>query len=386
MEKEINQSQISLCLSGGGSRAMAFHLGCLKALNKFEILDKVNLISTVSGGSVIGAYYAYSNGTFEDFEKEITKQLQSGFQFDVFLDFAKGKFIIYVLNLLAILFLGAAYHTLSILKLPNDRIKKYFLLPRYYSRINSLVFVFNKRLFADKVLSAETRNNLEIIINACELGTSTAFRFGNRTVSNWIFGFVDPGDVLIAEAVTSSAAYPAFLPALNKKMTFTNSKNLEKKKIRVSLTDGGVYDNLGISPLFPDRATGYGYPTTPSDYIIACDAGQGAAFVSENFQWMLPRLVDCFNSTMRRVQSLNFKLLFEFKKNEKIKGVVLAYLGQDDSRLPAPNNLLVKREDVIDYPTDFKAMKLNDLNKIRDRGEQVMSLQIETHLKDLLSK
>ena len=57
---------IGLSLSGGGSRAIAFHLGCLRALHDRGILDQVRVISTVSGGSIIGAMYAYSNVPFEE--------------------------------------------------------------------------------------------------------------------------------------------------------------------------------------------------------------------------------------------------------------------------------------------------------------------------------
>lgn len=46
--------KIGLALSGGGSRAMAFHLGCLRALNQLGLLDRIDVLSTVSGGSVIG--------------------------------------------------------------------------------------------------------------------------------------------------------------------------------------------------------------------------------------------------------------------------------------------------------------------------------------------
>ena len=46
---------IGLALSGGGSRAMAFHLGCLRALHDEGLLDQVATISAVSGGSVLAA-------------------------------------------------------------------------------------------------------------------------------------------------------------------------------------------------------------------------------------------------------------------------------------------------------------------------------------------
>src|SRR6476620_1156720 len=43
---------IALCLSGGGYRAMVFHLGSLWRLNETGLLKKINRISSVSGGSI----------------------------------------------------------------------------------------------------------------------------------------------------------------------------------------------------------------------------------------------------------------------------------------------------------------------------------------------
>lgn len=51
------RTQLGLCLSGGGFRASLFHIGVLAALAEREMLHKVEVISTVSGGSIIGAYY-----------------------------------------------------------------------------------------------------------------------------------------------------------------------------------------------------------------------------------------------------------------------------------------------------------------------------------------
>jgi NTE family protein len=43
---------IALCLSGGGYRAMLFHLGSLWRLNEAGLLPKLDRISSVSGGSI----------------------------------------------------------------------------------------------------------------------------------------------------------------------------------------------------------------------------------------------------------------------------------------------------------------------------------------------
>jgi hypothetical protein len=47
---------VALCLSGGGYRAMLFHLGALWRLNEAGVLKAIRRISSVSGGSVVAAY------------------------------------------------------------------------------------------------------------------------------------------------------------------------------------------------------------------------------------------------------------------------------------------------------------------------------------------
>ena len=56
-ESGSDKSRIGLCLSGGGFRASFFHLGTLRYLEEVGIMEKVEVVSTVSGGSIIGAYY-----------------------------------------------------------------------------------------------------------------------------------------------------------------------------------------------------------------------------------------------------------------------------------------------------------------------------------------
>src|SRR5262245_6545886 len=51
-EARAPQDGIALCLSGGGYRAMLFHLGALIRLNELAYLPKLARISSVSGGSI----------------------------------------------------------------------------------------------------------------------------------------------------------------------------------------------------------------------------------------------------------------------------------------------------------------------------------------------
>ena len=75
---EATVPQIGLALSGGGSRAIAFHLGCLRALNRLGLLDRIAVLSTVSGGSVIGAYFHAHRGDFASFDASVRALLAQG--------------------------------------------------------------------------------------------------------------------------------------------------------------------------------------------------------------------------------------------------------------------------------------------------------------------
>lgn len=69
-ENDASPEVIGLALSGGGFRAAAFHLGVLKRLRELGLLSRVHVLSTVSGGSIIGALWAMARSRvgqpFED--------------------------------------------------------------------------------------------------------------------------------------------------------------------------------------------------------------------------------------------------------------------------------------------------------------------------------
>ncbi len=60
---------IGLALSGGGYRAAAFHLGTLGYLNRVGLMDKVNAISTVSGGTFTGTRLVLAQAEDISFQK-----------------------------------------------------------------------------------------------------------------------------------------------------------------------------------------------------------------------------------------------------------------------------------------------------------------------------
>ena len=59
---------LALCLSGGGYRAMLFHLGALWRLNNAGYLSRLDRISSVSGGSITAGMlgFAWSRLAFDE--------------------------------------------------------------------------------------------------------------------------------------------------------------------------------------------------------------------------------------------------------------------------------------------------------------------------------
>src|SRR6267378_2129423 len=49
----VDANTLGLALSVGGSRAAAFHCGTVAALEELNLLEKVNVVSAVSGGRVL---------------------------------------------------------------------------------------------------------------------------------------------------------------------------------------------------------------------------------------------------------------------------------------------------------------------------------------------
>ena len=364
---------IGLALSGGGSRAIAFHLGCLRALSDTGVLDQVGVLSTISGGSVIGAYYAYTPElSFDEFEKRVRAILRSGFQRRIVLELLKPWNLV---PWLAGSLLG------WLVRLITREGEGGFL--RYPTTTDMLRRVLQRSLFGELSLHSDRRRGMEIVVGACELRTGTAFRFGSQRSGDWRHGEVVSPSIPVALAVAASAAYPLFLPALN--MSWRFRRNGEESVCRVILTDGGVYDNLGIQVLEPGRDPSVSLHAFPCDYLIVCHAGHGQESGNALPTRFLARIRSSFDVNHRRVQDSAMHRLHQLKETGLLKGFALPYLGQQDDRLPWAPSCLVPREDVVDYPTDFAAMSEAWIDKLSNRGEQLTRILVSVYLADLLS-
>jgi predicted acylesterase/phospholipase RssA/proteasome lid subunit RPN8/RPN11 len=378
---------VGLAFSGGGFRAVAFHLGCLRALHDRGVLDRVSVVSGVSGGSLAAALFAYGDGDFPAFDAEVCELLHGGLDVRVarrvFLSSRTLKTVATVLTsgLAAVGARLLAFADGVAARLPRVHRERRLILPplrRFSSATEAMADVFDE-LFTGKDLSDPRRGGVDVVLNACELRTGSAFRFGSRESHCWRYGTV-VGDIPVATAVAASAAYPIMLPALDRELRFRRGEVEESK--RVVLTDGGVFDNLGTSVLEPGRDSSITV-TYELDYIVACDAGRGLlddGYIPYAFPSRLRR---AFEATFRKAQDGARNRLHLHAASGGIKGFVFPYLGQREHDLPLVPVDLPLRDEVVDYPTDFAAMSDNTIELIAGRGEKLTRLLLDFYCPEL---
>ena len=377
---------VGLALSGGGSRAIAFHLGCLRALHDLDLLTRVQVISSVSGGSVISAMYAYSSDSFEQFDARVVQLLRRGLHGDIFRHAFRPDSIWRVLQIhvaaSACFLVRMLRRLMRAVARPRVTARLSPPPPRTFSRTEAFRDVIAKSLFGGTIVRDVARGSLHTVINATELRTGSAFRFGSQASGCWRFGTIAPEEALVADAVAASAAYPVYLPALERKYRFTKNGRTADPT-RVLLTDGGVFENLGVSPMEPGRTPSISTNVFDPDYIICCDAGAGL-FDDDSYPTRWPsRMYRSFLTVFRKVQDATRKRLHSLADAGAISGFALCYLGQQDNALPWVPAGLPRRDEVRDYPTNFAAMSTEDIDRLALRGELLMRFLVAYHLPDL---
>lgn len=365
---------VGIALSGGGFRAIAFHLGCLRALNDLNLLSRVQVISSVSGGSIISAMYAYYSDSFHEFDDRVVTLLRRGLQFGIIREMCSPGSI------------GRALQTFtsSLLRTLLRLVRRTAPQPAPAStiRTEALRGVIAKSLFGETRVCDIRRKGLHTVINATELRTGSAFRFGSRESGCWRFGTIPAEDALVADAVAASAAYPVLLPTLERHYCFTKDGRSTGKK-HVVLTDGGVFENLGVGPMEPGRAPSISTNVFDPDYIICCDAGTGLLDDDSNPAGWCRRIYRSYLTICRKVEDSTRKRLHDLDDAEKIKGFALCYLGQQDNSLPWIPSELPLRDEVSNYRTDFASMSTEDINLLTRRGELLTRFLISYYLPDI---
>jgi NTE family protein len=227
---------IALCLSGGGYRAMLFHVGALWRLNELGYLPRLDRVSSVSGGSITAATLGLRWGVLA-FD---TADVASPASFDAA--------VVTPLR-------GLARQTVD-----KGSVIGGLLRPRR-SIADEVVRAYRKHLFGDATLQ-QLVDRPRFIINATNLQTGALWRFSKPYMADYTIGKIDAPDVALAIAVAASSAFPPFLSPLrltvdpgawapmwrgeNFRAPFTSG---------AALSDGGVYDNLGLEAAWKSYRT-----------------------------------------------------------------------------------------------------------------------------------
>ena len=239
------QPGIALCLSGGGFRAMLFHLGTLWRLNEFGYLPRLDLISSVSGGSITSGMLGCNwsrlrfgdDGVAANFREQVAEPLRRHASRNIDVpSVIKGL----------VTFGGAG-------KVVAD----------YHDQ-----WLYKGATLQD--LPDDTQPGVpRFLFNATSLQTASDFRFTRSYMADYKIGLVRNPRVRIADAVAASGAFPPVLSPFYLKVDAgdyahdANDPNdpqktlpdWEKYATLVMLTDGGVYDNMGLEPAFKNYAT-----------------------------------------------------------------------------------------------------------------------------------
>lgn len=238
-------NEIALCLSGGGYRAAAFHLGTLDMLDELGLLSSVNRFSTVSGGTIIGMTYAVSvvgKNSFGSFYKNFYSTL---------------KDINVIQDALDNLYTNVSPSG------TND-----------LSLIRSAAQVYSKNLFQQKqfnlLLSNVGTPFKELIFNATEFRIGNSFRFrassdANARIGNNNFRVEKPvaEQIHLSDIVASSSCFPGAFEPIRFPDDFYWNDTLDEIRaklksgfvddkgnpVSVPLMDGGIYDNQGLSSM-----------------------------------------------------------------------------------------------------------------------------------------
>ena len=252
-----NTDSLYVCLvfSGGGTRAAALSFGVLEALRTTPIkwggvektlLDEVDLISSVSGGSFTAAYYGlFGDSLFDDYP---------------------GRFL--NRNIQGQLIGRVVFRPWNWVRLLSPRFSRIDLAAELYHHS-----VFERKTFAD--LESRVRGPF-LIINATHLADGTPFNF---TQDQFDLLGSDLGPYSVAKAVAASSAFPFLLNAVTLRNyatpggadnqvdieTALNSYHENRRRYRravaqthyldkqtyrfIHLMDGGMADNIGLRPV-----------------------------------------------------------------------------------------------------------------------------------------
>lgn len=315
----VDGKKIGLALSGGGYRAAAYHIGTLRALRKLGILDKVDVISSISGGSIIAAYYALHKGEFEDldnFALKFKKKLQNGPFCTVLIALLSYVFLLSLITC-GLVWMWHCACMLMCIKIYATLIYAfvvgYLLLNhnKYFCSSKIVERYYNKHFFENKTLKDLPETPL-LAINATEVTQNQLMTFSKLKVAcgcHYPQGTILPDEIPISLAVMASSAYPLFSPVTISTEYFANTKKDVEEPI---LIDGGIYDNQGLHKLNEGKSA-YG-----TDFSIVSNAGN-TELNADGVGNVITLLYKVMELLMNRIEKMQMRKVLYKPKNPQIK-------------------------------------------------------------------
>jgi NTE family protein len=224
---------IGLCLSGGGYRAMLFHLGALWRLNEARCLRRLDRVSSVSGGSITAATLGMCWIELEWDPGGVATNLE-----DV---------LVARVRRLA----GETIDVPSVLTaaLPFTTVGE------------RVAHAYREHLFDDATLQAlpddRAGEGPRFVICATNLESGVSFRFSRPYLADYRVGSVKEPEIPLADAVAASSAFPPVLSPFEIDLRDARWETEEGNELtsaewrgKIKLSDGGVYDNLGLETVW----------------------------------------------------------------------------------------------------------------------------------------
>ncbi len=340
----------ALCLSGGGYRAMLFHVGALWRLNETGVLATVDRISSVSGGSITAGCLALA--------WDRLKPGSAGAR-DRFLDL-----VVAPIRRMA----GKTIDEWSILGgilLPGTTVG------------DKVAGWYRDVLFGDATLQA-LPDRPRFVINATNVQSGALWRFMKPYMRDYLVGEVKNPTVPLAVAVAASSAFPPVLSPVRLALepsdfTPDSGAALQREPFtsEVVLSDGGVYDNLGLETAWKRCRT-----------ILVSDAGGKMAPEEEpasDWARHSMRILDIIDN---QVRSLRKRQLIEAYRAKVRLGAYwgirtdIADYGLADP-LPCPHDRTMQ---LAETPTRLKRLPPTDQERLINWGYAVCDAALRAHV------
>ena len=211
---------------------MLFHAGALWRLNDSGYLGRVDRVSSVSGGSIAAGVLAsrwselrFDDGVADNFTDTVVGPIRSMAERTIDWKAVVG----------ALFMRGGAG--------------------------NRVAAAYRRHLFEGRTLQ-DLPNRPRFVFHATNLQTGALFRFEKPYMADYRVGIVRKPEVPLATAVAASSAFPPVLSPLRLSLDpaaveAADGADLHEKPYtrRAVLTDGGVYDNLGLETAFKNFTT-----------------------------------------------------------------------------------------------------------------------------------